>query len=231
MFPGSQDALAEGGRVLDTFPPATVFLNIVLTASYGDGLGPPRRASRQIKMFITIQALEEKPLDFREEFQPQALDLGPEVEQQTPLTSSGRAELVEEHEGRKVVQDIRVVGGFATRIAVRCARCLEPVASDLKSSFDLLYRPRGIEGRGPDTSISEAETEISFYSGDGLLLEDVLKEQVLLAVPLKALCREDCQGLCPGCGINRNRERCDCAPPAGDERWAELGKIRERLKS
>ena len=182
-------------------------------------------------MFITIQSLEEKALEFREQFRPQTLDLGPDIEQQTPLSSSGRAELVEEHEGRKVIQDIRVVGRFATRIAVKCARCLEPVASDLESSFDLLYRPRGIEGRGPDTSISEAETEISFYSGEGLRLEDVLKEQVLLAVPLKALCREDCKGLCPGCGVNRNHERCACAPAAGDERWAALGKIRDQLKS
>ena len=114
-------------------------------------------------MFISIQALEDKPLEFREEFRPQALDLGPEVEQQTPLATSGRAELLEEHEGaHQVVQDIRVVGGFSTRIAVKCARCLEPVSSDLKGSFDLLYRPRGIEKRGPESSISEAETEIGF---------------------------------------------------------------------
>jgi len=182
-------------------------------------------------MFITIQALEEQPLEFREEFRPQSLDLGPEVEQQTSLATAGRAELVEEHEGRKVIQDIRVVGSLNTRIAVKCARCLEPVSSDLKSSFDLLYRPRGIERRGPESSISEAETEIGFYTGDGLLLEDVLKEQVLLAVPLKALCREDCQGLCPVCGGNRNRERCDCAPVVSDARWAALGKIRDQLKS
>ena len=180
-------------------------------------------------MFISIQALEDKPLDFREEFRPEALDLGPEVEQQTPLRTSGHAELVEEHEGRRVIQDIRVVGRFATRIAVKCARCLEPVASDLESRFDLLYRPRGIERRGPESSISEAETEIGFYTGEGLLLESVLEEQVLLAVPLKALCREDCKGLCPGCGCNRNRETCECAPATGDERWAALGKIRDRL--
>ncbi len=181
-------------------------------------------------MFISLQALEDKPLDFREEFLPQALDLGPEVEQQTPLIAAGQAELLEEHEGgRKPVQDIRVVGSFRTRIAVRCARCLEPAPSELESSFDLLYRPRGIERRGPESSISEAETEIGFYSGEGLLLEDVLKEQVLLAVPLKALCREDCKGLCPGCGVNRNRESCDCAPQMSDPRWAALGKIRERL--
>ena len=187
---------------------------------------------RKTEMFISIQALEEKPLDFREEFRPQALDLGPEIEQQTPLTTSGRAELVEEHEGgRKVIQDIRVVGRLSARIAVKCARCLEPVASDLESTFDLLYRPRGIERRGAESSISEAETEIGFYSGEGLLLEEVLKEQVLLAAPLKAVCREDCKGLCPSCGRNRNRENCDCAPAASDARWAALGKIREQLKS
>ncbi|MGH6630293.1 MAG: hypothetical protein ACREB3_11240, partial [Burkholderiales bacterium] len=79
-------------------------------------------------MFISIQSLEDKPLNFREQFRPQALDLGPEIEQQTPLATSVRAELVEEHEaGRKVIQDIRLVGGFSARIAVKCARCLEPV--------------------------------------------------------------------------------------------------------
>ncbi|MGH9670433.1 MAG: YceD family protein [Terriglobales bacterium] len=183
-------------------------------------------------MFISIQSLEDKPLNFREQFRPQALDLGPEIEQQTPLATSGRAELVEEHEaGRKVIQDIRVVGRLSTRITVKCARCLEPVASDLESTFDLLYRPRGIERRGPESSISEAETEIGFYSGEGLLLEEVLKEQVLLAVPLKAVCREDCKGLCPSCGRNRNRESCDCAPAASDVRWAALGNLRDQLKS
>jgi uncharacterized protein len=182
-------------------------------------------------MFISIQALEDKPLDFQEEFRPQAVDLGPEIEQQSPLRAWGRAELVEEHEGRRVIQDIRVVGRFSTRIALKCARCLEPVATDLESSFDLLYRPRGIERRGEESSISQAETEIGFYSGEGLRLEEVLAEQVLLAVPQRSLCREDCRGLCPVCGRNRNREPCDCAPPAGDARWAALGKIRDRLKS
>ena len=51
-------------------------------------------------MLISLQALEDKPLDFREQFRPQALDLGPEIEQQAPLTATGRAELVEEREGR-----------------------------------------------------------------------------------------------------------------------------------
>ena len=53
---------------------------------------------------------------------------------------------------------------------------------------------------GEELSVTSAEAEISYYQGEGLLLEDVLREQVLLAVPLRAICREDCKGLCPQCG-------------------------------
>ena len=62
-----------------------------------------------------------------------------------------------------------------------------------------------------------------------LQLEDVLREQVLLAVPLKVVCRDDCKGLCPSCGVNRNAESCSCAPPLGDPRWSALKDIREKL--
>ncbi len=63
--------------------------------------------------------------------------------------------------------------------------------------FDLIYRPLGVDRRADEVSISEAETEIGYYQGEGLLLEDALREQVLLATPVRALCREDCKGLCP----------------------------------
>src|SRR5947199_407510 len=65
---------------------------------------------------------------------------------------------------------------------------------------------------------------------EGLMLEDVLREQVLLSVPLKALCREDCKGLCPTCGKNRNTEPCSCPPALGDPRWSALRDIREKLE-
>ena len=75
-----------------------------------------------------------------------------------------------------------------------------------------------------------AEAEIGYYQGEGLLLEDVLREQVLLAVPLKVTCREDCKGLCPVCGKNRNTEPCSCAPLMGDPRWSPLKELREKLE-
>lgn len=183
-------------------------------------------------MLFRIHDLEVQNIEFRESFSPGAIDLGPDIEQTAPLESSGHAELIEEsHGGRHKVQDIRVVGTFSTRVEVRCARCLEPVQRDLGSSFDLLYRPAGIEGRPAESAVSEADTEIGFYRGEGLLLEDVLREQILLAVPIKLVCREECRGLCPGCGRNLNVEECVCPAPVGDPRWTALQDIKKRLES
>jgi uncharacterized protein len=58
----------------------------------------------------------------------------------------------------------------------------------------------------------------------------VLREQVLLAVPLKVICRQDCKGLCPQCGKNLNTESCSCAEPT-DERWSALKELREKLEN
>ena len=79
-------------------------------------------------MLIEIKDLEIHPVEFREEFSPGVIDLGPDIRQRTPLRSEGRADLVEEHHGKhEVVQDIRVRGKLDTSLEVACARCLEPV--------------------------------------------------------------------------------------------------------
>lgn len=181
-------------------------------------------------MLIEIQELELHPVDFREEFSPGAIDLGEDVRQKSPLLTEGQADLVEEHHGkRQVVQDIRLRGKLETDLEVSCARCLEPVSLPVKRSFDLLYRPLGIDAGHEELSVTDAEAEIGYYQGEGLLLEDTLREQVLLAVPLKALCREDCKGLCPHCGKNLNESACSCADEVEDPRWDALKEIRTKL--
>src|SRR6267378_5340918 len=181
-------------------------------------------------MFIELKDLEIHPVDFREEFGPGLIDLGGEVRQRSPLRSEGRADLVEEHHGKhKVVQDIRVKGKLETSLEVACARCLDPVVHQVERSFDLLYRPLGTDSGHEELSVTDAEAEIGYYQGEGLLLEDALREQVLLSVPLKVVCREDCKGLCPSCGGNRNAQPCSCIQPLEDLRWAALKEIREKL--
>jgi uncharacterized protein len=182
-------------------------------------------------MLIELAELELHPIDFQEEFPPDAIDLGEDVRQLSLLKTSGRAQLVVEHHGkRNVIQDIRLNGELATRLELLCARCLEPVVQDVTRKFDLLYRPLGTDAGNEELSVTVAEAEVGYYQGDGLLLEDAIREQVLLAVPLKVVCREDCKGLCPTCGKNRNTEPCSCAPPLGDPRWSALKDIREKLE-
>jgi uncharacterized protein len=174
-------------------------------------------------MFIDIHDLELHPIEFDSEFQPGKIDLGPDVRQQTALKAKGTAELLEEHEGRgKKIPDIRLVGSLSTRLEASCARCLEPVALDVAREFDLLYRPEGVDAGKDEISVTQAEAEIGYYTGEGLPLEDFLCEQVLLSVPIKTVCREDCKGLCPYCGKNLNVESCSCKVEPKDPRWDAL---------
>ena len=182
-------------------------------------------------MFIEVKDLESHPVEFREEFAPGTIDLGAEIRQQSPLRSEGRADLVQEHHGKhKLVEDIRIKGRLETSVEVACARCLDPVVHRVERSFDLLYRPLGTDAGHEELSVTDAEAEIGYYEGDGLLLEDALREQVLLALPLKTICREDCKGLCPHCGKNLNEMQCGCVDEVEDPRWAALKGIRDQLE-
>jgi uncharacterized protein len=183
-------------------------------------------------MLITLLQLEQEPILFDERVEPGVIDFGPEVEQKGAVTSEGRADLIEEHHGPKqIVSDIRLRANYEGRFSVPCARCLEPVEHALKGEFDLIFRPLGVDGGGSEHSITDAETEIGYYQKDGLLLEDVLREQVLLSLPAKTLCREDCKGLCPHCGRNLNSESCTCETVPSDPRWSALSDLSSRLKS
>jgi len=182
-------------------------------------------------MFIDVHELELHRIDFDQELRPAVLDFGVDIRQVEPLRTKGRAELVEEHRGGRLgsVRDIRLVGKLSTRLELSCARCLEPVTQDVKRDFDLFYRPQGIDAGREELSVTDAEAEIGYYTGDGLLLEEVLREQVLLSVPLKILCRNECKGLCRQCGKNLNSGSCGCVPSA-DPRWQALEGLRERFE-
>lgn len=182
-------------------------------------------------MFIELKDLERQPLNFREEFAPGVIDFGGDIQQKSSLRSAGSAQLIEEHHSKhNVIKDIQIKGDMNTRLEMACARCLEPLTHEIEGSFDLLYRPLGTDSGRAELSVTIAEAEIGYYQGGGVLLEDVLKEQVLLAVPLRAICREDCKGLCPHCGKNLNVEQCSCAEPIEDPRWAALKEIRGKLE-
>jgi uncharacterized protein len=183
-------------------------------------------------MEFKVSELEKEPIEFDLQLQIGAIDYGEEARQDGPLASSGRAEVIHEHRGpREIVPDIRLKGRLAGQFEVPCARCIDPVKSPLAADFDLIFRPIGADADAPERSITAPETEIGYYQGDSLLLEDVLREQVLLSLPVRTLCKPDCKGLCPRCGKNRNLEACSCDEAPSDARWEALAGLRSRIKS
>jgi DUF177 domain-containing protein len=183
-------------------------------------------------MLIEVRELQVHPVDFQERIAPGVIDFGPDIRQGGFIHTAGRAQLVREHHGKhELINDIRVAGGFETRVELACARCLEPLEHEVIKKFDLLYRPQGSDAGKEELSVTAAEAEVSYYQGEGLQLEDVLREQILLALPLRVVCKEECKGLCPHCGKNLNYEQCSCAEPLEDPRWAALKEIREKLQN
>jgi len=183
-------------------------------------------------MEFRIIDLEREPVEFDLTLRPGAVDLGSEADQMGNLATSGRAEVLHEHRGpHEIVPDIRLKGRYAGTFQVPCARCIEPVEVPLSAEFDLIFRPVGADAGAAERSISASETEIGYYQKDSLLLEDVLREQVLLSLPVRTLCKPDCKGLCPHCGANRNLQPCSCDEGQTDPRWEALTGLRGRIKS
>jgi len=166
-------------------------------------------------MFIGIKQLEQGRLYFDEKFPPGTVDFRTrDFRQAAVLEVEGSADLVG--------VEIHLEGRLRTQLDMNCARCLEPLAQKVAASFDLVYRPVNTIRRDDELSLGVEDTDVGFYTGQGLFLADVLAEQVLLALPMKVLCRAECKGLCPSCGANLNRDRCRCGPRPADPRLAPL---------
>ena len=181
-------------------------------------------------MLITLLDLEREPVSFHEALPPGAIDLGSEATQIGPLAVDGAADLIREHRGpREIIADIRARAHWQGDFEAPCARCLNPVRHSLGGDFDLLFRPLGADAGPADRSLAAPDTEIGYYQEEGLVLEDVLREQVLLSLPARSLCRQDCKGLCPRCGRNLNSEPCICEDQPSDPRWSALSGLRSRL--
>ncbi len=174
-------------------------------------------------MRITPDDLIPEPLDIDETIPAGSIDYSLDLRQTGPVRVTGRAERIEEHRGPKdVVDDIRIRAKFVGDFEALCARCVESIAQHVEEEIDLIFRPGGVDAELGERSISEAETEIGYYERTGLVLEEVVREQVLLSLPDRTLCRPDCLGLCPHCGVNRNETPCDCSTQVVDQRWKAL---------
>jgi uncharacterized protein len=178
------------------------------------------RAGGAEEMFLDVKDLAVRRVHIRKSYTPGSIDYGlSEVKQSEPLEVNATAELLE--------GQIRVTGELQTRIEMVCARCLEPVIEEVHRDFDLFYQPLLKGTPNDEERLKDDDTEIGFFEGEGLFLADVLKEQVLLSLPMKVICQSDCRGLCPHCGANLNQEQCRCERHTSDPRLAPLARLKQ----
>ncbi|MFI5170427.1 MAG: YceD family protein, partial [Vicinamibacterales bacterium] len=128
---------------------------------------------------------------------------------------------------------IHVRGRLSGSLETGCGRCLERYTLPVAQELDLFYLPR-VAGRpqeqDEDAELSDRDVVVGYYDGESLDLGEVMREQILLGMPLKPLCREDCRGRCAICGQDLNQGACAC-PPAEepvDPRFAPLRKLFDR---
>ena len=123
---------------------------------------------------------------------------------------------------------VRVVGRLAATLALECSRCLEPFHWVVGVDVDVLYLPASDNARDAEVQVEESDLGTAYYRDEQIDLRQLMHEQFQLALPMKPLCRDDCQGLCAVCGGNRNTVACRCVESWTDPRLAVLkGLLRE----
>jgi uncharacterized protein len=107
-----------------------------------------------------------------------------------------------------------------------CWRCLEPAVLDLAADV----RDFQAFGRGSSTDEYDEDLDCEYLDGDQLDIGAMTRDALIDLFPATILCRDECAGLCPQCGANRNDEPCTCGSGEADPRWSGLAEIAERLR-
>ena len=172
-------------------------------------------------MRIELDKLEETGGAFAHAYEPEEILLDDEhariVE---PPQISGRVS----REGNEV----RLRGRIKTRAEVDCDRCLKAVAVPLETDFDVTYIPAADYVAGEAAELEAEDLDQSVFEDGAIDVDELVREQVLLALPARALCVEECKGLCPVCGADKNTDQCSCETAEIDPRWAALSKLVNR---
>lgn len=170
-------------------------------------------------MRIELENLEGGKGDFAHVYNPD--DLNPvdeRVKLSAPATVNGKIRLA----GNEVF----VNGHVDARAQVECDRCLKPIELPVNADFELEYIPDSEYESSAVAELTEAEMSVAVFDGEAIDVDEIVKEQILLGVPTRMLCREDCKGICPECGTDRNTGECNCETKEIDPRWAALKNLK-----
>lgn len=167
---------------------------------------------------VELRALEHEDLLLQEKGWPQALGV--------ELTPELSPEPLEIYCSLSKSDDLVVAKGWVMgKMLLSCDRCLKGFENPYKSFFEVHYRPHSAavpESESQDAFFQAEEIATVYFEGDLLDIADQIRQTILLSVPMRVLCRENCKGLCAACGQDLNAKSCGCAEPPVDSRWGAL---------
>lgn len=170
-------------------------------------------------MRIGLDKLGKNGTVFSHVYQPDELTLDEEaIRLMVPPEVKGTIKL----DGHQV----QVKGHIKAQAEVDCDRCLQSIVVPIDVDFDVSYVPVKEYVSDETPELNEEDLNVSVFDEETIDIDGLVREQVLLAMPSRALCREDCKGLCPVCGINKNMQACQCESTEVDPRWAGLRDLR-----
>ena len=169
-------------------------------------------------MRIELDGLEEQGGKFSQVYEADDLRLDDEdVKLVEPAEIQGRA--------RRVGTEVELRGRVSARLEVPCGRCLKPVEVPINSGFTERFVSAVSWAADEQHELQEEDLNLAVFDGAGIELNDLAREEILLAIPANVLCREDCRGLCPTCGTDRNQGDCHCETNEVDSRWQKLKEL------
>ncbi len=153
-------------------------------------------------------------------------DLGQDADALRASESADQPELRGPVRLMRTGEGVLVQGHLSAELTMPCVRCLEPVPVPIDVDLEEIYSPTMDILTGRAAAPEEEDRALWIDEHHILDLREVLRQDVLVVIPMHPICREDCLGLCPTCGRNLNEGTCDCAPEP-DPRWAGLTALLE----
>ena len=170
-------------------------------------------------MRIELDSLVGSKGAFQHAYAPGELDFNDE---RVRLSSAPQVSGTLIRKGNRVL----VQGRLAANAEVDCDRCLRSVELAVAAQFNLQYMTQAEYEASQTVELEDVDLTVSVFDGEAIDVDELVREQILLAVPQRTLCRLDCKGLCANCGSDRNLQECDCQTAETDPRWTALKNLR-----
>ncbi len=173
-------------------------------------------------MKLRIDTIPEEGQDLQGQIEPAEISLDvPGYTLHEPVEFSGHASKTED--------DVYVEGVMHATIDAVCSRCLEDMKVSLDFEMNVLYVPKQQLPEEGDGTV-EPESNVAFYVGDTIDLGQELRDVLVVNLPIKAVCKPDCKGLCSFCGQNLNVSECECQDSPAGSPFEKLVDLRKRMQ-